>query len=156
MKLEVLGARHADTITFMAKITFNWFEQGRYKEVEPLAVQVLEFGRKVLGVTQPDTVSAMAEVAVIRPDQGRYDELESLQSQVLLLRKQCSGEEHPDTIAAAISLASALRGLDRLEDARLLSSRFFELITKAHWRRTPKHHKSTGKFGSQMPMFGTI
>ena len=48
VKIEVLGARNSQTIKFMVELSHNWFNQGRYRELEPLAVQVVQIRREVL------------------------------------------------------------------------------------------------------------
>ena len=78
LKLQVLEARHLDTITSMVQLTSDWFHQGRNREREPLAAQIVQFGREILGDLHPDTLKAMYELARTLLECGRYQESEAL------------------------------------------------------------------------------
>lgn len=62
-KFEVLGKRHPHPIAVMVKVERTWFVQGRYKEAESLAIQILQFRGEILGARHPHTLVAMYQLA---------------------------------------------------------------------------------------------
>ena len=61
-KKDTLGIRHPDTLAYMAQLAADWFGQGRFREVEPLAVQIVELRKEILGARHPVTLSSMADM----------------------------------------------------------------------------------------------
>lgn len=73
MKMEVLGARHPDTIAVMVELGITRIAQGYYKEVEPLAIQILQVARQCFPPTLPNAIAAMYYIAgALRPFQGLW------------------------------------------------------------------------------------
>jgi hypothetical protein len=60
---RVLGEEHPDTLTSMGNLADTYRHQGRWKEAEELALQVLEKQTKVLGHSHPDTLATASWVA---------------------------------------------------------------------------------------------
>ena len=56
-KMEVLGVPHPDMIRMMVNLVYIWYYQSRYREVEPIALQVLELRKKIFGAEDDGTVT---------------------------------------------------------------------------------------------------
>ena len=67
----------------MHQHTLSYSDQGRWKEAEQLAVQVMEIRKTVLGVEHPDTLTAMSNLATMYRDQGMLSEAEKLKAQTM-------------------------------------------------------------------------
>jgi hypothetical protein len=55
----VVGPVHPSTLTSIANLASMYVNQGRWKEVEDLEVQVVEMRKRVLGPEHPDTLTSM-------------------------------------------------------------------------------------------------
>jgi hypothetical protein len=70
MRKIVLGAEHPDTLTSMNNLASTYGNQGGWKEVEELFLQVMETRKTVLGVEYPDTLTSMNNLALMYWNQG--------------------------------------------------------------------------------------
>jgi serine/threonine protein kinase len=84
----------------------KWYSQkGRYKEAEPIYLEMLEIQRRVLGEEHQDTLASMSGLASVYYVQGQYDKAEPLLTEVLEIRRRVLGEKHEDTLASMKELA---------------------------------------------------
>ncbi|KAM4066732.1 tetratricopeptide repeat domain-containing protein [Hirsutella rhossiliensis] len=110
----------------MANLAVTYGDQGRWKEAEPLEVQVMEMSKRVLGEEHPDTLSSMANLAATYRDQGRWKEAEPLEVQVMEMSKRLLGEENPDTLSSMANLAATYRDQGRWKEAEPLQVQVME------------------------------
>ena len=113
-KIEVLGARNPRVITMMVQITSDWFHQGRYREVEPIALQIVQFRREILGALHPDTLKAMYDLARTVLECGRYQESEAIAKQVVEDQTDVLGERDASTLRT-----QSVLGESRSEERRV-------------------------------------
>jgi tetratricopeptide (TPR) repeat protein len=73
------------------------FEQGRYREAQPLLEKVLAVRRKLLGEEHPETASGYGSVAATLAGQGQYAAAEEGFRKALAIHRKVLGEEHPGT-----------------------------------------------------------
>ncbi|KAJ7292091.1 P-loop containing nucleoside triphosphate hydrolase protein [Mycena rebaudengoi] len=107
--------------TFVAtRIGRVYFEGGRWKDAEALAVVVMEMNKHVLGDEHPVTLASMAHLASTYQKQGRWKDAEALKVVVMEMSKHILGEEHPDTLRSMTDLASTYQSQGRWEDAEAL------------------------------------
>ena len=77
---------HPDTLTSIANLASTYRNQGRWKEAEALAIQVMETRKRVLGAEHPDTLTSIANLASTYRNQRRWKEAEALDIQVMETR----------------------------------------------------------------------
>lgn len=106
-KLEVLGARHPDTMTMMVDLVHTWYSQCYYRKAEPVAIQVLELRREVFGPSHSGMLVAMHDLAITWIHMGRCRDGENLATQLLEERTQTVGEKHPDSIVYLSSFSES-------------------------------------------------
>jgi hypothetical protein len=61
---KLFGEEHPDTLVSMNNLASAYSDQGRWKEAEELALQVLEATKTVLGAEHLYTLSSMANLAL--------------------------------------------------------------------------------------------
>ncbi|CAG1980898.1 unnamed protein product [Fusarium graminearum] len=127
LRQEVLGEKHAGTISSMASLATTYYEQGRYDEAETLRDKALRLRREVLGERHQDTISSMADLAEMCHAQGRYDEAEGIYQEVLELRREVLGEKHPDTICSMADLAVTYHEQGQYDETEKLKDEALEL-----------------------------
>jgi uncharacterized protein Veg len=93
----------------MGKLTSISSNQGRWKEIEELNVQLVETSKRVLGIEHPDTLTNMGNLASICRNQGRWKEADELNVQVLETMKRVLGVKHQNTLRSIANLASTYR-----------------------------------------------
>jgi tetratricopeptide (TPR) repeat protein len=99
------------------RVTGCLYYDGRYKEVEPWYLQVMETNKAVLGEEHPDTLVSMGNLASTYRNQGRWKEAEELHTKVLEICSRVLGKEHPDTLTTMQNLAWTYREQRRFSDA---------------------------------------
>lgn len=113
-RLQVLGAKHPDTMKVMRALSVTWFKQHRYEKADNIKCLLLDLSRTVMkGDNNVTSIEAMEDLARSRSRRGYFDECEELESRALQLRKDVCGLSHPETIRSTISLA-----ITRLEQGR--------------------------------------
>ena len=60
---RVLGEEHPDTRSSMWNLALTYLNQGRWKEVEKLFVQVMEISARVLGEEHLNIITIMGDLA---------------------------------------------------------------------------------------------
>jgi Tfp pilus assembly protein PilF len=71
-----------------------YYSQKRYREAEPLAVEVLDASRRLVGDDHPDTLLALHNLATIKDELGRQSEAEKLYVKTLEAKRRVLGAEH--------------------------------------------------------------
>ncbi|KAF2676825.1 TPR-like protein, partial [Lentithecium fluviatile CBS 122367] len=126
---RVSGTDHLDTLTAMANLARNYWDQGQWKEAEKLQVQILVTREIALGQNHPDTLTSMANLASTHRSQGRWQEAEQLELQVVQVveaRKRVLGADHPYTLTTMSNLASTYNSQERWKEAEDLGSQVVE------------------------------
>jgi tetratricopeptide (TPR) repeat protein len=98
-------------------LAFQYQNQGRYSEAEPLFKEALQIHKNMLGQEHPDTLISINSLALLYQDQGRHFEAKPLFEKVLRRRKKVLGWEHPDTLSSMNALATLYVALGRYSEA---------------------------------------
>ncbi|KAH7111892.1 P-loop containing nucleoside triphosphate hydrolase protein [Dactylonectria estremocensis] len=116
-----------ETSRLLSRVSGFLYDQGRWREKEPVDRRAWGLRQEVLGEKHPDTISSMASLATTYHNQGRYDEAEALKDCALDLRREVLGEKHPDTISSMASLATTYNAQGRYDEAEVLHKTALDL-----------------------------
>jgi hypothetical protein len=81
----------------MNNLALTYRNQGRWKEMEELGVQVMQTMKRVLGDEHPDTLTSMHNFAFTLQSQARREEALALMETCFQSRQQVLGKQHYDT-----------------------------------------------------------
>ena len=81
------------------------FQEGKYAEAEPLALQSLEVSLKKNGPDHASTANSLNSLASLYKTQGKYDLAEPLYKRALAIHEKVLGPDHADTATALNNLA---------------------------------------------------
>ena len=113
-----LGAEHQSTLKSMTNLTRTYSDQGQWKKIEKLELQVLDISERTLEAEHPSTLRRMANLASTYSDQGQWNKVEKLELQVLEISKRTLGAEHSSTLTSMINLTGTYKilrfGLDKI------------------------------------------
>ncbi|KAI5461020.1 P-loop containing nucleoside triphosphate hydrolase protein [Mariannaea sp. PMI_226] len=101
------------TSRLLRRVSSFLYDQGRWREKEPVDERAWGLWREALGEKHPDTISSIASLATMYYEQGRYDEAEVLHKTALDLCRHVLGDDHPDTTQSVIYLASTQESLQQ-------------------------------------------
>lgn len=117
-RLQVLGAKHPDTMKIMRTLSVTWFKQHRYDKADNIKCLLLDLCRTVMkGDNNVTSIEAMEDLARSRSRRGYFDKCEELESRALELRNDVCGLSHPETIRSAMSLATTWLEQRRFQEA---------------------------------------
>ncbi|KAJ9492707.1 hypothetical protein VN97_g479 [Penicillium thymicola] len=145
-RILLLGDEHEEVINSISMLATAFWFGGRWKEAEPLQVQVMETRKAKLGEDHPDTLTmqvmetrktklgedhpdtltSISNLALTFWNQGRLEEAELLGVQVMETRKAKLGEDHPDTLTSISNLALTFYDQGRWKEAELLQVQVME------------------------------
>ncbi|KAJ5922217.1 Tetratricopeptide-like helical [Penicillium verrucosum] len=125
-RILLLGDKHKEVIDSISMLATAFRLGGRWKEAEPLQVQVMETRKAKLGEDHPDTLTSMSNLALTFWSQGRWKEAEPLQVQVMETRKAKLGEDHPSTLTSMSNLALTFSDQGRWKEAEPLQVQVIE------------------------------
>ncbi|CAI7629154.1 unnamed protein product [Penicillium viridicatum] len=125
-RIVLLGDEHEEVFDSIAMLATAFGLEGRWKEAEPLQVQVMERQKAKLGEDHPDTLTSISDLASTFWNQGRWKEAEKLEVQVMERRKATLGEDHPDTLTSISNLASTFWNQGRWKEAEKLEVQVME------------------------------
>ncbi|KAF4634885.1 hypothetical protein G7Y89_g3214 [Cudoniella acicularis] len=111
----------------LSKVSGYLFDQGRWREKEPVDLKALKMRREALGERHPDTITSLADLATTYYQQGRLAEAERIGIEVLKLQKEALGERHPSTIILMANLASTYHQQGRLTEAEKIKLKVLQL-----------------------------
>jgi tetratricopeptide (TPR) repeat protein len=106
------------------------FEQGRYREAEPLLSRALVISRQL---AEPDSrvVRSLHDLADLHRASGRHGQAEELLRAALVLREKEAGADSPTLVADVDALAWAVYSQAKLPDAARLFRRSLALVEKS-------------------------
>jgi tetratricopeptide (TPR) repeat protein len=99
------------------------YERGRYKEAEPLLLQMLAVCERVLEPDHPEMAMFLNDVALLYDAQGRYDQAEMLYQRSLGIAENTFGPGHPNMAIGLNNLAALYKNLGKYEQAEALHLR---------------------------------
>ena len=105
----------------------QYYEQGRYREAEPLYLQALEITQHQFGADHPNTIICLGNLAALYYSQGRYREAEPLFQHTLEIRQRQLSNDHPDTATSLNNLASLYSSQGHYGDAETLYLQALEI-----------------------------
>ena len=103
----------------------NAFEQGRYREAEPLLTKALVISQQI-GTGDPHVVQSLHDLGDVHRAMGRHAQAEELLRAALIIREQQSGASDPTLAPDVDALAWAIYSQGRLADASMLFRRTVE------------------------------
>ena len=106
------------------------FQEGKYAEAEPLALQAIEVSLKKNGPDHPDTATSLNNLAELYSTQGKYDLAEPLYKRALAIREKALGPDHPDTATDLNNLAELYRTQAKYDLAEPLYERALAIREK--------------------------
>ncbi len=136
--IEELGAEAPKTLTIMANVAIQLFDDGNYAKARELFEEVLASRRRVLGAEHPDTLTAMVSLGETLRRQGDLAGARKLLEHVLETRRRL-GAEHLDTLTTMNYLALTLYGQGDFSGAQEL----LEETLEARRRRLGAEHPDT-------------
>lgn len=141
LKLEVLVARDPETVRVMAGIFKNWRDQGRYREVEPLAVAIVAFKKETLGPFHRETLRALYDIVDISYLLCRDRESESLATQLIEEQTANLGEDDEDTLKDTKVVWTSINTLQSIAESRNGACSSTESANADTPERQPFHNK---------------
>jgi tetratricopeptide (TPR) repeat protein len=90
------------------EIAYVLYDQGQYRDVEPILREVIKEAEKVLGREHPGTLPSRNNLANALYSQGKYAEAEAEHREVLKIKEKVFGPEHPDTLGSRVGVAITL------------------------------------------------
>ncbi|MFD3458861.1 FxSxx-COOH system tetratricopeptide repeat protein [Nocardia fluminea] len=114
---QILGEKHADTLTSRNNLANAYQAAGKVAEAIPLYERTLTDREQILGEKHPDTLTSRNNLANAYQAAGRVAEAIALYERTLTDYEQVLGEEHPDTLASRNNLASAYQAAGRVAEA---------------------------------------
>lgn len=97
------------TVGFRISIVYS--DQGRWKEVERLEVEMTKKEQLLLGEDHPKMLGRTANLAITYRKQGRWNDAEALLLMVIEKKKWLLREDHPDTLSSMANLATRAAGM---------------------------------------------
>ena len=95
---QLVGEKHPATATSLNNLAYLYFNQGKYKQAEPLFIQALQLKKQLLGFNHPDTATSLNNLALLYYGQGKYEQAEFLFIQALEISERVLGKNHPITL----------------------------------------------------------
>ena len=124
--IEVLGARHPDTLEATAGLAEIYLQQGQFTDAEELYSEVLGGRLAALGPDAPETLQARADLAEALQSQGRLADAETEARTALDGLTATLGRDAEETLAATFRLGDVLEELGRYPEAEELLVRAWE------------------------------
>ncbi|KAJ4288935.1 hypothetical protein N0V90_011276 [Kalmusia sp. IMI 367209] len=128
--LHGLGLNNEGMCSVWKTVGHVYFEEGWWKDVEKLDVQLMETSKTKFGHDHPDTLDHTHNLATTYKDQGRWEEAEALYIQVVETSKTKLGNDHPNTIISMQQLAYTYWHQNRLDEAEALEVQVLETNKK--------------------------
>ena len=116
---ELKRLRAAETLTDRSRDPLEWagvqyqiayalFNQGEFREAEPIVREALKEREAALGPEHPDTLSALEHLADVLYREGKDVEAETTYRLLVTREEKVDGPDHPNTVVARINLAAVL------------------------------------------------
>ena len=110
------GPDHRITLDYKMNLAYNYRAQGKFREAESVALDVVEGRRRILG-DHADTASAMNSLSISINAQGRVEEGLRLDEETLEMLRRVEGDEADATHAAMQNLANSYFNVGRYDEA---------------------------------------
>ena len=81
------GPDHPDTAQSLNSLAVLYYEQGKYKQAEPLSQRALAIREQQLEPDHPDTAQSLNNLAVLYYEQGKYKQAEPLLQRAIAIRE---------------------------------------------------------------------
>jgi tetratricopeptide (TPR) repeat protein len=117
---QIKDGDRLDIASSLFRLGTLYYQQGRYRNAEPLMKQALAIHKAELGDRHPDTATSLNNLAGLYESMGRYEAAEPLYDEALAIRKAELGDRHPDTATSLNDLAELYRAMGRYEAAEPL------------------------------------
>jgi tetratricopeptide (TPR) repeat protein len=91
-----------------AQIGYALFNEGQFREAEPILRDALKEREAALGPENPDTSAVLEHLADVLYREGKDAEAETTYRKLVALQEKVDGPDHPRTVVARINLAAVL------------------------------------------------
>src|ERR1700733_4528823 len=108
---ETLTDRSPDGLEWagvQSQIGYALFNQGQFREAEPVLREALKERQAALGPEHPDTLAVLEHLADVLYREGKDAEAEVTYRTLVALEEKVDGPDHPNTVVARINLAAVL------------------------------------------------
>jgi tetratricopeptide (TPR) repeat protein len=108
---ETLTDRSRDRLEWagvQAQIGYALFNQGQFREAEPVLHEALKEREAALGPEHSDTSAVLEHLADVLYREGKDAEAETSYRTLVALEEKVDGPDHPNTVVARINLAAVL------------------------------------------------
>lgn len=136
LRIQVLGAEHADTCRSLFLEALRLSNQEKLDEANQLLKRVLAIQTRDLTMRHRDTLSTMRELADIANRKGELNQAESLLKETLQLQKETLGSEHPESLTTLNSLGLIY---DQKQDYVQAEACFRDLLKQSVATFSPDH-----------------
>ena len=126
-----MGDRGVPRVETLDEQFVQLFQEGKYAEAEPLALQALEVSLKNNGPDHPRTATGLNNLASVYQTQGKYDLAEPLYKRALAIREKGLGPDHPRTAPGLNNLALLYETQDKYDLAEPLYNRAIAILDRA-------------------------
>ena len=106
----------------MDKLIATLMERNKYKEAEPLNLELWNIYQDTLGKTHETSLDSQAAQATIYWSQKRFPEAEALELDIISVRSATLGEADPQTLDAVENLSKTYLKQGRYDEAERLAS----------------------------------
>jgi tetratricopeptide (TPR) repeat protein len=107
------------------------YQEGKFKEAYPLAIQCRDLTREHLGENHPDFASSLNNLAALYRAMGNFAAAEPLLKQALDIRRRVLGEEHPDLAGSLNNLAGLYYAMGNFAAAEPLLKQALDIMRRA-------------------------
>lgn len=114
---RVLGAEHPLTAQGYANLAVMTYSLGRIDDAERMFRRAIEVEEKVLGPDHPELATTLQSLSFVLVIRGDYDGAIPVIERCVRARERSLGPTDPRTLDVRLTLASALRGAGRLDEA---------------------------------------
>ncbi|CAG8971844.1 hypothetical protein HYALB_00001955 [Hymenoscyphus albidus] len=111
-------------------VALTLYVQGRHKEAERIALEVVKAREKILGCDHYHTLNSKSILALTQYQQGKYKEAEAHYTAVLQVKERVYGLENPSTLSAMYNLGKLYEQQGQYQKAQELQSKVLERKTK--------------------------
>jgi CHAT domain-containing protein len=119
-RLAALTDKERARLTEAAKLNLELhalYDQGRYSEGLPLAVEVVRIRREVLGEKHPELAAGISWLAQFYLSLSRHTQAEPLFAEALKIYREVLGEKHPNYATALDRIATLYKAMGRYTKA---------------------------------------
>jgi CHAT domain-containing protein/tetratricopeptide (TPR) repeat protein len=147
----------------LSRQVLQFYQQGRFNDAVPLALQALEITEKARGPEHPETAASLNNLALLYEETGAYAQAEPLYRRALAINEKALGRNHPATAEVLNNLAELYRATGAYAQAEPLYQQALAIREKALGHNHPDTARSfntlatlyleTGAYAQAEPLY---